>query len=113
MNPGEVVLLEMPEVRRGAKKLRPAPILSTLPGPYQTLLVCGFSTQLAYVRPNWDEVIQLGDPDFGSSGLSQVSVLRLSFLRAAVPTEIVNCLDTIEATRLARLQQRLSDHLRP
>ena len=59
--PGDVVLIPLSQFAGGPPKLRPALILASLPGPYQTNLVCGISTQLQQQVPNWDEVIQPGD----------------------------------------------------
>ena len=85
MNPGDVVLIPLPELGGGTSKLRPALVLAQLPGPYQTLLLCGISTQLQFVQTNWDELVQPGDADFGTSGLHKASAIRLSYLYAADP----------------------------
>jgi mRNA interferase MazF len=94
-------------------KMRPALLLALPPGPYQRFLLCGISTQLQTVLAVWDEFIQPGDADYASSGLHQPSAIRLSFLYAAMPTEVTSPIGTIDPPRLARLRQRLSDHLRP
>ena len=44
MKPGDVVLIPIPESSGGAK-LRPAVVIALLPGPYQSLLICGISTR--------------------------------------------------------------------
>lgn len=44
MNPGDVVLIPLPQFAGGTAKLRPALVLSLLPGPYQNVLLCGIST---------------------------------------------------------------------
>jgi mRNA interferase MazF len=108
-----VVLIRLPQAAGGSPKLRPALVLADLPGPYQNLLLCGVSTQLALQQPNWDEPISPGDADFKSSGLHQASVIRLSYLYAAGRGEIVGVVGAIDAARLKRLLTRLSDHLRP
>ena len=113
MTPGGVVLIPLPQVGATAPKLRPALVLAALPGPYQNLLLCGISTQLHQLQPNWDELIQPGDADFPASGLRRASVIRLSYLYAADPGEIAGLIGQIEPVRLQRLRRRLSDHLRP
>ena len=50
MKAGEIVLIRLPQFGGGAQKLRPALLLATLPGPYQTHLVCGISAQLSQLR---------------------------------------------------------------
>jgi mRNA interferase MazF len=112
MNPGDTVLIPIPETSGGAK-LRPAVILAVLPGVYQSLLICGISTQMQAMEPNWDDPIASGDPDFAMSGLHRASAVRLSFVRAASPSDIARPIGKIDSSRLTRLRQRLSDHLRP
>jgi mRNA interferase MazF len=113
VNPGDVVLIPLPQLGGGPPKLRPALILALLPGPFQNLLICGISTQLANLQPNWDEVIQPGDPDFALSHLRHPSAIRLSYLYAADPGELAGVIGRIDPARFQRLRQRLSDHLRP
>ncbi len=113
MNPGDVILIPLPQLGGGSPKLRPALVLVSLPGPFQSLLLCGISTQLATLQPNWDELIQSGDADFASSRWRYTSAIRLSYLYAADPGEIAGVIGHIDPTRLQRLRQRLSDHLRP
>jgi mRNA interferase MazF len=94
-------------------KLRPALVLTRLPGPYQNVLLCGISTQLHALVPSWDERIDSADTDFQASGLKHASVIRLSFLYAADGNEIVGVIGAIDPARRDRLLQRLADHLRP
>src|SRR3954471_6597067 len=103
MTPGEVVLIPLSQFGGGASKLRPALVLVLLPGPYQTLLACGISTQLHQQEADWDELIQPGDADFPSSGLHRASLIRLSFLHATDPTEIAGAIGQISAARLDQL----------
>lgn len=114
MNPGDVVLIPLPQLGGGgAAKLRPALALTLLPGPYQNVLLCGISTQLHLIQANWDERIQPGDGDFVASGLHQTSVIRLGYLYAAEAMEITGIIGRIDPTRLVRLRTRLADHVRP
>jgi mRNA interferase MazF len=113
MNPGDIVLTPMPQVGGGSPKLRPAGLLAELPGPYQTMLLCGISTKLHKVIPAWDEVIQPGDPDFPSSGLHKPSVIRRNYLSAVKPEEVAGVIGSIAPDRLTRLRTRLADRVRP
>ena len=112
MNPGDVVLISLPQTGGGPPKLRPALVLTLLPGPYQNVLIAGISTQLHLIEANWDELIQPGDLDFAASGLRQTSVIRLSYLYAAGAAEVRGVIGSIDSGRLDRLQSRLADHLR-
>ncbi|HZN69509.1 MAG TPA: type II toxin-antitoxin system PemK/MazF family toxin [Tepidisphaeraceae bacterium] len=107
MSPGDVVLVSIPQFGGGPAKLRPALLLAMLPGPYQNLLICGISTQLHALVPNWDESIPADDPDFKPSGLRHPSVVRLSYLYAASAGEVAGAIGRIAPDRLARLRGRL------
>jgi mRNA interferase MazF len=113
VTPGDIILIPLPQLGAATPKLRPALLLADLPGPYQSLLLCGISTQLHLFEVDWDELVQTSDGDFAPSGLRSASAIRLSFLYAADPGEIAGVIGTIGSSRLNRLRQRLSDHLRP
>jgi mRNA interferase MazF len=113
VKPGDVVLIALAQIGGTAPKLRPALLLGDLPGPYQNLLLCGISTQLHQFVAQWDEFVRASDADFAASGLHRDSVIRLSYLHAADPSEIAGVIGSIEPARLSRLRQRLSDQLRP
>lgn len=107
------MLIPLPQLGGGPPKLRPALFLSSLPGPYQSVLLCGISTQLHQQLPNWDELIQPGDADYPNSGLHRASVIRLSYLYAADPSEVAGAIGCIDQARVDRLRTRLADRLRP
>lgn len=113
MNAGDIVLIALSQFAGGPPKLRPALLLAMLPGPYQTHLVCGISTQLRSQQPGWDELIQPGDSDFSRSGLHRTSIIRLSYLHAADPIEIAGVIGEVDQSRLDRVLTRLADYLRP
>jgi hypothetical protein len=46
MNPGDVVLISIPQFAGGPGKLRPALLLSVLPGAFQSMLICGISSRV-------------------------------------------------------------------
>ncbi|HXE53238.1 MAG TPA: type II toxin-antitoxin system PemK/MazF family toxin [Tepidisphaeraceae bacterium] len=108
MKPGDVVLLPVPQIGGGPPKLRPALVLSLLPGAYQNVLICGISTQLHHLEPDWDELVTLGDADFAASGLHRASAIRLSYLCAADSAAIAGSIGAVDPTRLRRLLDRLT-----
>jgi len=112
VNPGDVVLVPLPQAV-GPAKLRPALVLSVLPGPYGDLLVCGISTRLTQQVSAWDELIQPGDADFGPSGLHRQSLIRLSFLRTVHPGAVSGVIGSVEPARIDRLRIRLANYIRP
>jgi mRNA interferase MazF len=86
VKPGEIVLLRLPQPDLSLGKLRPALVLSELPGLFGDVLVCGISSQLHQEIPNWDERLAPADADFGTCGLKVASVIRLSWLAAVNPS---------------------------
>jgi len=113
VNPGDVVLISLPQAGGGPPKLRPALVLAQLPGSYQDTFICGVSTQLSAQIPDWDELIQPGDADYAQSGLHHASIIRLSYLYSTEQSEVVGKIGQIADDRLQRLQSRLADHISP
>jgi mRNA interferase MazF len=112
-NSGDMVPVHLPDASGAIFKVRPAVVLASLPGPYQEILICGVTTQLHAVVADWDELIVPGDSDFPSSGLRQMSVVRLGYLGAVRFVRILKRIGRIDSARLARLQTRLADRIRP
>jgi mRNA interferase MazF len=111
MKPGDVVLVQLPQIAGGPLKLRPALILALLPGSFQNVLICGISTQLRDLQPDWDEQIGTGDADYPASGLHRASVVRLSYLYSAEKAEISGPIGRVGSQRLTRLRHRLMNVL--
>src|SRR5215207_2276329 len=109
MKQGDVVLTPVPQAD-GILKNRPAILLREMP-PYRDVLVCGISTQLHQEVKGFDEVIELSDLDFKSSGLRAVSLIRLGFLAVLPRNAVIGSIGAISAERHRRLLKRLSDYL--
>jgi len=107
MKPGDVVLIRLPQMAGGEPKLRPALVLALLPGPFQSVLICGISTRLRELQADWDEPIGPDDGDYLPSGLHQRSAIRLSYLYAADAREISGPIGRVDSERLRKLLQRL------
>jgi len=110
MKGGDVILVPLPQAD-GRYKPRPAILLRAF-RPFGDLLVCGISTKLKQEVPGFDEIIQPGDADFGSSGLRCVSMIRLGFLAQYAPFQTRGVIGRISAERFARLSGRLANYLR-
>jgi mRNA interferase MazF len=111
MTPGDVVLIQLPQVAGGPAKSRPALVVASLPGAYQNVLICGISTQLQDLQPDWDDKIGPNDADFSQSGLHRASAIRLSYLYSADTGEILGTIGRIDAGRLNRVRRRLAARL--
>ncbi len=105
----EVVLTPLPQAD-GQTKIRPAIALRVMPS-YDDVLVCGISTQLSSQINDFDEIISASDADFVTSGLRTTPLIRLGFLTAQPPLDIVGVIGAITPERHARLLRRLSRYL--
>lgn len=108
MKPGDVVLIQLPQLAGGPPKSRPALVVALLPGVYQNVLICGISTQLHDLQPDWDDLIEPNDADFSQSGLRRTSAVRPSYLYGADAREIVGAIGRVDAARLSRVRRRLA-----
>lgn len=111
MNPGDVVLISIPQFAGGPGKLRPALLLSVLPGAFQSMLLCGISSQVDHMVNERDERVSPTNADSARSGLHRESSIRLSYLYSADAAEVKGTNGSIDPVRCARLLKRLADHL--
>ena len=111
MREGAVVLLSLRQAD-GKVKPRPAVALRQLPG-FGDWLVCVVSRQLYQLVDGFDEQVSATDPDFGLSGLTGPSIIRLSFLQAVPLSAIMGRIGAISADRHRQLLSNLSRHLTP
>src|SRR5438105_3803946 len=109
MKEGDVVLTPIPQAD-GVIKNRPAIILREMP-PYGDFLVCGVSTQLDKEVKGFDEVIDVTDEDFKSTGLRITSLVRLGFLAILPNAQIIGAIGAISSSRHRKLLKTLSDYL--
>jgi mRNA interferase MazF len=109
MNEGDVILTPLPQAD-GKIKNRPAIYLREMP-PFRDLLVCGVSTQMHQLAPEFDELITSQDSDFAASGLVSDSLIRLGFLAVLPRRNIIGSIGSISPERHKRLLRRLSEHL--
>ena len=111
MREGAVILLSLRQAD-GKVKPRPAVALRQLPG-FGDWLVCGVSRQLHQFVGGFDEQVSATDPDFGLSGLTGPSLIRLSFLQSVPLSAIMGRIGAISPGRHHRLLANLSRHLTP
>jgi mRNA interferase MazF len=111
MREGAVVLLSLRQAD-GKAKPRPAVALRQLPG-FGDWLVCGVSRQLQHFVGGFDEQVSATDPDFGLTGLTGPSLIRLSFLQSVPLSAIMGRIGAISSDRHRRLLANLSRHLTP
>jgi mRNA interferase MazF len=108
MNPGDIVLVRFPQADLHTGKLRPALVIALAPGRHSDVLLALVTSQTTQSVPNFDEVIDPADSDFGSTGLKVRSIVRLARL-ASVEAGVINArLGRISPFRLAQLRTRLA-----
>jgi len=109
MKEGDIILTPMPQAD-GKVKNRPAVYLREMP-PIRDALVCGVSTQIHQLAPDFDELITNQDSDFSNSGLVSDSLIRLGFLAVLPRRNIIGSIGSISPERHKRLLQKLSEYL--
>ena len=110
-SPGQIILFKFPQTNLQQGKPRPALLLGKLPGQYEDWLICMLSTQLRHYSQSFDEIIQIGDSDFSSSGLKEPSVIRVGRLAVVDGNVLLGAIGEIDLDRLQRVKANLADWL--
>lgn len=105
--PGQIVLFRFPRADLSEGKLRPALLLTELPGPYEDWLICMISSQVHQRIDGFDELIQEDDEDFARSGLKGTSVIRIGRLAVVEGEMLEGSIGTISPERMQRIRRRL------
>jgi mRNA interferase MazF len=109
MQPGNIVLIEMPQPD-GTYKLRPALILKILP-KYNDFLVCGISTQLKQYVQGFDEILYNQQSYFLQTGLRESSLIRLFFIAVVSNEKVSGSIGSIPVILHRQLLERLAGFL--
>lgn len=107
MKPGDIVLIRFPEADLINGKLRPSLVIAIAPGRHADLLLALITSRIYQAVPKFDEVIEVSDGDYPSSGLKVRSVIRLARLTSVDPSVVNARLGTISQERLERIRERL------
>jgi mRNA interferase MazF len=107
--PGQIVLFRFPRADLSEGKLRPALLLSEVPGPYEDWLICMISSQVHQRIDGFDELIKEGDEDFARSGLKATSVIRIGRLAVVEGEMLEGSIGTISPERMRRIRKRLAE----
>lgn len=106
--PGQIVLFRFPRADLSEGKLRPALLLSEVPGPYEDWLICMISSQVHQRIDRFDELIEEDDTDFARSGLKVTSVIRIGRLAVVEGEMLEGRIGTISPERMQRIRRRLA-----
>lgn len=107
--PGQVVVFRFPETDQSEGKLRPALLVSPIPGRFDDWLVCMITSQLRHKVEGFDEVVGPSDDDFVNSGLKTESLIRVGRLATVDSSVLLGAIGEISAERLARIRRKIAD----
>lgn len=107
--PGQIILFRFPRSDLSEGKLRPALLLSEVPGPYEDWLICMISSQVHQRIDGFDELVEEDDKDFARSGLKVTSVIRIGRLAIVEDGMLEGRMGTISPERMTRIRKRLSE----
>lgn len=107
--PGQIVLFRFPRADLTEGKLRPALLLSEVPGPYDDWLICMISSQTHQRIKGFDELIEEGDDDFPRSGLKVASVIRIGRLAVIEGQMLEGAIGSISPERMQRIRKTLTE----
>ncbi|MEX2399264.1 MAG: type II toxin-antitoxin system PemK/MazF family toxin [Rhodothermales bacterium] len=108
-SPGQVVVFRFPQTDQSEGKLRPALLISSVPGPFDDWLVCMITSQLRHLVEGFDEVIGPNDGDFGDSGLKAKSLIRIGRLAVVDGSVLLGAIGEISHYRFERVKRRIVD----
>ena len=109
MTGGNIVLTPLPQAD-GQVKNHPALVLCRV-RPFNDLMVCGISSQLRLLVPDFDEIISTGDDGFDASSLRTQTLIRLGYVSTVPVAAIKGRVGSIGVLRHRRMVGRLLDYL--
>ena len=108
---GQVAVYRFPQTDLEEGKLRPALLLSKLPGEYDDWLICMISSQTRHYIEAFDELMKEDDGDFEESGLKVASVIRVGRLAVVSGEILLGAIGQISDERLGRVKKHLAEWL--
>jgi mRNA interferase MazF len=105
---GDIALAVIPQDDQ--QKIRPVLILKTLP-KFNDLLVCGISSQIHRLIPDFDLLLKDTHLAFAESGLKGTSIFRLGSLAVLQPSKIIVAIGTLRSDLHNQLLKNLSAYL--
>ena len=107
--PGQVVLFRFPQTDLAEGKLRPALLVSSVPGPFDDWLICMVTSQRRHEVKGFDEVVRPGDDDFVDSGLKAESLIRIGRLAVVDGSILLGAIGHLSSARFERITRRIAD----
>jgi mRNA interferase MazF len=107
MNPGEIFLANFPMGGRGGSKLRPVLFLTGPVGSVPEFLTAYISSVIPQAILPSDLLLDPGQPEYASTNLQTISVLRLHKQATIHRRDAVRRLGNVSPTALIEIQNRL------
>ena len=109
MEAGNIVLFKFPQTDLEKGKLRPALVISKVPGKYRDWLICMISTQKHQIQKNYDIIISKKSPEFNSTGLKSESVIRTTRLAVVSEDILLGSIGKISKKLLKEIRKNISN----
>ena len=106
---GDIVLARIPNTDLTEGKKRPVVLIKPCPSYPDDWVVCVVSSQLHQAEAQLDIVIDTEDSDFGATGLTRSSVIRVTRLAVADESLLVGSIGNLSPARLSELKNNLSN----
>lgn len=106
---GQVVVFRFPQTNQSEGKLRPALLVSRVPGPFDDWLVCMITSQLRHRVDSFDEVVRADDDDFGASGLKSESLIRVGRVAVVDGSLLLGAIGEISRQRVDRIKHKIAE----
>lgn len=107
MNRGDIYLGRFPMAGRGGVKVRPVLLLTDPVGPVPELLTAYISTAVPPSLLPSDILLDASQPEFASTNLAQVSLLRLHKLATLHQRDIIRRVGEMSPTAMHQVESRL------
>lgn len=112
MKAGKIVLFKFPQTDLEEGKLRPALVITKLPGNYDDWLICMISTKKHQFHSKYDELLLENSEEFKLSGLKSESIIRSTRLAVVNNDILLGSIGNISDKLLNRIRVNLSDWIR-
>ncbi len=109
--PGDIVLVELPNTDLSKAKRRPAVLLMPLPDDREDWLLCSITSQFHPENMLCSEVIELEDDDYKNSGLKTKSIIRCSRIAVINSSKLPGAIGQISKERLAKVKSKIINWL--
>jgi len=113
MKAGKIVLFKFPQTDLEKGKLRPALVITKLPGDYGDWLICMISTKKHQLQSNYDVLILENSGEFKLSGLKSESIIRSTRLAVVHEDILMGSIGNISAGLLKKIRRNISNWIRP